>query len=329
MIRMRQKDWDTLGLLLEYRALTSEQLARAKGVNADAITRRLGQLAEAHGPEALGLVTTQPLDMGDGPGRPRNLFSLTPQGLTKLRERGGLPEPSGGKWDLEARPASPRHLELLNWMWVWLRDLERRAPFLRVRVYSSASPFLPNVSGRRTILHERIRFPHEPTAVGLQPDGVFAIQHQELRKALLFFVEIDMGTEGLTSVAPAPGKITRKLQCYEQLFVNETYRRYESIFSATFRGFRMLLVSHDSAHLPALCRQVRSRADWNFVWLTSRGALVSQGAHAPIWYAGGRLDLPPESILGGEAARMTILPPHESRPTAAASPDAPPYHICE
>ena len=76
MIRMRKKDWDTLGLLLEYRALTSEQLARAKGVNADAIARRLGQLAGAHGPEALGLVTTEPLDMGDGPGRPRNLFSL-------------------------------------------------------------------------------------------------------------------------------------------------------------------------------------------------------------------------------------------------------------
>jgi hypothetical protein len=190
---------------------------------------------------------------------------------------------------------------------------------------SSASPFLPQVSGRRTVLHERIRLPHEPAGIGLQPDGAFSIHHQELHKALLFFVEVDMGTEGLTSAAPAVGEITRKLQCYEQLFVSKAYRRYESLLDATFRGFRMLLVSHDSAHLRALSRQVRSRAGWNFVWLTTREALVSHGVHAPIWYAGGRLDAPPESILGGEAARVMSLYSHTCHPAEAQLP--PPVHM--
>jgi hypothetical protein len=168
----------------------------------------------------------------------------------------------------------------------------------------SASPFLPKTSDRRSVLHNRVRVPGESDIITLIPDGVCALGHNELGKTVLFFVEIDMGTEARTSAAQYPGEIRRKLQCYQQLLSTGDYRRYETDFDAKFRGFRLLMVTPQPERLRALCRLVREVCTTDFVWLTDRSGLLRQGIHAPIWRVGGREDLPPQSILGSEASHV-------------------------
>ena len=65
------------------------------------------------------------------------------------------------------------------------------------------------------------RFATDETSVNAHimiPDGVFTISHQE--KTLLFFLEVDMGTETLASTKQGTGDVRQKIINYQSLFYN-------------------------------------------------------------------------------------------------------------
>lgn len=65
-------------------------------------------------------------------------------------------------------------------------------------------------------------------------DGVFIITDRESEKSLLFFLEVDMGTETLVNSNSKPIDVRQKIVNYQALFRAGQYKRYEKIFNVIY-----------------------------------------------------------------------------------------------
>jgi hypothetical protein len=79
--------------------------------------------------------------------------------------------------------------------------------------------------GRKTI--REVRF---------TPDAVFAITNAVDSKTLLFFLEVDCGTETLSSPQRDMKDIRQKILNYQWYFQSFKYKRYERIFDPSSKA---------------------------------------------------------------------------------------------
>lgn len=96
------------------------------------------------------------------------------------------------------------------------------------------------------------------------PDGVMCLSKRQGKgKKLLFFVEIDRGTE-------APSVVVSKVRSYCQYYDSGAYGKYDDVFSAKFQGFRLLLVCNDEEGQERLLAAIEEARvpDIGFVWLS-------------------------------------------------------------
>lgn len=292
------KQQELLQLIAEHRILLTRQLARLHDRNIRTSRRDVAGLEEK------GLVQTSLHARGTG--HPEKLLSLTEAAVEELRDQGILAP------DLPADCVTARtircidHQLLLNGFRIHLADLERHQPQFSVRFLSSTSPFLPrDPSGRQLTYQPVDNAGNRSSAAGFLPDAVFSITHATQHKTILFFLEVDMGTEPLQSSARTGRDIRGKILNYQSCFRDGTYKRYEAVFGATLRGFRLLFFAHSQSRFQSLCRQVREMPPTGFIWLTDQNHISSLGLSAPIWAPGGKLDVSPTSILGNEAAKSS------------------------
>jgi hypothetical protein len=124
---------------------------------------------------------------------------------------------------------------------------------------------------------------------------------------LLFFLEVDMGTETLATPARTTGDICQKITTYQTYFRSQTYKRYETVFKGSLNGFRLLFLSHSPARTANLCRLIRQMPPSNFIWVTDPTHLFEHGVGASIWSRGGKDQEALHSILGGLACRLEPL----------------------
>ncbi len=299
---MTESDSITLQLLAEYRILTSSQIAFLELRSRQVVRRRLAKLTEE------GCIETHVLPLGRRRGRPENFVLLTSLGWSRLREQ-GMDRPSCAEVDSGAGPhACPRHHLLLNWFRLHLVQMERVLPTLHT-VFRDPSSVLATDRD----LEESLAFSGTTkTASGAPrfrflPDGIIAIHDRESAKALLFFLEVDMGTETLVSARRQSSDIREKVHMYQRIFGEERYKRYERYWKCRFNGFRLLILTHDEARLGAMAKLVVHMPPSDFIWLTNVGAMFECGATAPVWVRGGRLDQPHQSILGQHRSRNAPL----------------------
>ena len=252
--------------------------------------------------EGRGLVLIARHLAGEGRGRPEGLVSLREEAVELLRDNGVI-RAEAPRGDFAAdRIRCLDHLLLANDFRVQLAQVQRIVPALAVQFLSPLSLRPREPSDDRPLVHERFRLDDDCGSwVQFTPDGVFSITHSGPVKALLFFLEVDMGTEALASPRRCGQDVRQKIVNYQAYFRLRRYKRYERIWGCRLRGFRLLFLAHSAARKVALCRLVREMPPSGFIWLTDRGSLLSQGVWAPIWAQGGRLDLPPQSILGSQA----------------------------
>jgi len=136
------------------------------------------------------------------------------------------------------------------------------------------------------------------TTIQMFPDGVFFIKDKETKKTLLFFLEVDMGTETLQSTKGNPNTIEQKVLNYQTMFQKKVYKRYEEIFNANFNGFRLLFLTNTLQRKKSLCELVRMMTPTDFVWVTDQEQMSAHGVSADIWSRGGHENKQSESILG-------------------------------
>lgn len=281
-----------LRYLATYQLITAEQMAMLRDVTVRGARKGLAKL------EQMGLIEARYYTLGLARGRPTKVYSLSAKGIRSLRRGDSrLEHATLAPWDDEAGIG---HQLLLNWFLLHVLHIPRVHKQLQVRV----------LAGRRAT--HTASSDEDTGSAEIVPDAVFAIRCEEQDKTLLFFTEIDMGTESLTSPSRSSRNFREKILRYQDRFRTEAYRQYEESLACGLRGFRMLVVTNSPRRLTGLCQLVQQTPPSDFIWLTDQASMFAKGLSATIWARGGRQQIPPQSILGptyGEVA--PLLPAKE------------------
>ena len=299
---LNKNDQEFLTNLAEHRVLTVTQIAALSRRSPQGMRRRLRTL------EREQLVRTGARGFGHSRGRPENLISLAERGVEVLRDKGVLPREVPSERVVADATHGQDHQLLVNWLRVHLAEMERAIPQLAVRFLSPTSPFLPLSPDGSPIVSDRVSVAgarREP--IRFTPDGVFSISDRESRKTLLFFVEVDMGTETLASPRRHQRDVRQKIVNYQAYFRSGRYKRYQNDWSCELNGFRLLFLTTSAGRLADLCRLVQAMPPSGFVWLTDERRMFEHGVSAAIWARGGRDRDNLQSILGREMAQPAPL----------------------
>jgi len=280
------KEVDLLKLLLDYRIISVAQLSYLYFPSRQMARRKNRELAKA------GLIQISARGYGISAGRPENLISLTDSAV-KLLEDYEIIIPGSSKDKIKTiEPSQIEHQLLLNWTRINIQKMEERIPEINIH-------FLSSVFNHRDYVFKKENTHSEN---GLIPDGIFSIPHKEQGKALLFFLEIDMGTETLSSKNPIATDIHKKITGYQRIFSNQSYKQLNGRLNSNFHGFRVLFISSTETRLRQLCKLVKSMKSTGFIWLTDKNSVFKNGISDKIWIKGGEIDKDRYSILGSSLA---------------------------
>jgi len=302
--KRQSKDVEILTSLAEYRCLSIPQLAALHFSSLQTARTARGRL------DRDGLVEPVHRGYGKKPGRPDFLLALSEGGINRLKDERILPNSLKSK--TVSCPGSNfiEHQLLLNWVCIHVRRLGNESDDLGTGFFLSNSKHLSCNADRTFSIADKVTsngLGSDP--ISFIPDGVFCIESIAQRKALLFFVEIDMATETVSSSKMDSNDFHQKIKNYQAYFRTNGYKRYEKGWRRKFKGFRLLVVTNTSSRMESLCRLVEGLPPSDFVWLTHESLLLDHGISGKIWTRGGRLDSPPESILGPSLAHCSpILP---------------------
>jgi len=296
--KLNKNDREILRLIAEYRVVTATQLAALLMRPPSSLRNRLRKL------EGAELTRTGTRGFGRAPGRPENQISLARPGVDLLRDADILAQDVPIERVIADNAHCHDHHLLTNWFRIHLVQMSRAVAGLAVRFLAPTSPFLAWPSGKWPLVSDRVIVDgNSGDAISFTPDGVFSIKAKEHQKTLLFFLEVDMGTETVASPRRHKGDVRQKIVNYQAYFQSEQYKRYQDVFGCELNGFRLLILTATNARLVRLCRLVREMPPSDFVWLSDRGGMFEHGTSAQIWARGGKDDTGPQSILGRKLAR--------------------------
>ena len=212
-------DGQLLLVIAEYRILTPDQLAVQCDRNAAATRRRLAILRD------MGLVEIRARSLHVGRGHPESLVSLSENGAECLKALGLIDADAPTDQLTAGSLKCIRHEEVVNEVRVQLTLMNRHLDGLSAVYHASTPPVQPR-AGHGVACpgngspQDACGQDHE-----LIPDGVFALTHTKIGKTLLFFLEVDMGTQPLISNRAQNRDVRSKLTRYQALLGDGGYRR--------------------------------------------------------------------------------------------------------
>jgi len=299
--KITNSDVKLLSWIAEYKFLTVKQLGALGQRSLQVIRKRLRFLKSEN------LIIMQERAFGEGPGHPENIVILTEKGLKLLKDKDILSNHARYVTNATKDPIFVNHDLLVNWVFIHLVQVGRENQCLSTRHLTISSHNLNKGNADKPLLMERFSSDKTSENYSMIPDGVFIITDKETEKTLLFFLEVDMGTETLANTKRTPNDVRQKIINYQALFRTGQYKRYEKIFKAKLNGFRLLFLSNTHARLRALCKLVREMPPTDFVWLAVQDQMFSNGLSAEIWVRGGKDNDTLQSILGQKrASKITV-----------------------
>ena len=295
-------DIKLLSSIAEYKFLTVKQLAAITQRSMQVIRRRIRTLRDER------LISLKERDFGGRSGRLEYISFLTEKGLKLIREKEILSAHAKYITDKTAESIFIDHDLLVNWFFIHLLQIERENQCLFTKNLTISSHNLNQGNAENPLIMER--FSSDEASENnhfMIPDGVFIITDKQSGKTLLFFIEVDMGTETLVNSKGEPTDVRQKIINYQALFRTGQYKRYEKIFKVKHNGFRLLFLSNTPARLKALCKFVREMPPTDFVWLADQEQMFTNGLSAEIWVRGGKDNDKLQSILGHKlTSKITV-----------------------
>jgi len=270
--RLKASDYQTLVSIAECRLVTVTQITTLLNKKKQAIWRRLREL------EKQGFLQMDQREFGHGRGRPEKVLSLSKLGVDVLKEKKLMDSDRPYEAVTADKIYCPDHQLMLNWFRIHLYQLENVLPKLSIRFWADSSPFLPKNSGGFPIIVDFA--PVEGSVdevVRFTPDAVFSITDTVRKITLLFFLEVDCGTETIGSPKRAKTDVRQKIINYQSYFRSLKYKRYEKLWNCKLDGFRLLFLTNTPGRLSSLCRLVQEMLPSDFVWLTEQGRLFPDG----------------------------------------------------
>lgn len=115
------------------------------------------------------------------------------------------------------------------------------------------------------------------------PDFLVVITNSSGNKAL-FFGEIDLSTETLSSNSGDKVSISGKLKAYIEYFDRQGYVALSEQFDYPFKGFRVLFVVNSENRMQRIATLCESEGTRGMVWLTTQDRIVPESfLFDPIW----------------------------------------------
>ena len=300
--RLKASDYKLLEAVTEYRIITVAQMSALFNRKKQALWRRLRDL------QRQGFLVITQQEFGRGRGRPEKLVSLGLRGFDVLRENEILRADVSEDVVIADSINCIDHQLMLNWFSIHLHHIETMLPRLSIRFLSHSSPFLPKaLSGHPWTTDFAPVEGSQDEVVKFIPDGVFSVTDSVEGQTLLYFLEIDCGTETIASLKRKPTDIRQKIMNYGSYFDSLRYKRYEKLWDCKLDGFRLLFVTNTRERLAALCKLVHQMQPSDYIWLTEQSRIFPDGISAAIWSCGGKIDAAPESILDSLGCRSPLL----------------------
>ena len=294
-LRLNRGDKMILSLISLYRILTVSQLAAITQRSRQVIRKRLRFLFGKN------LILMKMRGFGRGQGRPETIISITGKAAELLLKERVFSEGISLIPKKNIDFLAVDHELLINWFYIHLIQIHQSLPDLTINPHAPCF-ILNNEKKHYDFFKSLIRIETGDDFVEFAPDGIFSIWHRGIGKSLLFFLEIDMGTESMASLGRNSNDVRQKISNYQALFRTGHYKRYEEIFKLKYNGFRLLFLVNSSSRLVSLCRLAQEMPPSNFIWLTDQERMFTNGVSADIWVQGGRYEEPPRSILGSNLA---------------------------
>ncbi len=291
--KISKGDIKILSFIAEYKFLTVKQLSALTKRTTQVVRRRLRHLKNEH------LIIMNERGFGAGCGKPENIIILTQKGIERLQGWNILSEHAAYITDKTMESMFISHDLLVNWFFIHLIQIERNNQQLTTQHLTISSHNL--IAGNTDSPFLQEYFTKDDASENTHtmiPDGVFTITDKLSPKTLLFFLEVDMGTETLVNKKRGPGDIRQKIINYQRIFRTRHYKRYKKAFRSEFNGFRLLFLTNSFGRMKKFCDLVARMPPSDFIWLTDQDRMFSQGLSAEIWARGGKYHNPSESILG-------------------------------
>jgi hypothetical protein len=286
-----------LSSIAEYKFLTIKQIAILCQRSIPVIRKRLRDLSKKR------LVSIQERMFGKGVGRKEYVIIISEEGLRILENKGILSLHANYITDQSSSLIFVEHDLLVNWFLIHLIEMERTNSRFQVFILTTSSHNLTQGDFNRPLTMEQFSNDDKSGEIyTMIPDGVFAITDKKTEKTLLFFLEVDMGTETLASPTQNPGDIRQKINNYQALFRHGTYDRYSDIINYKLNGFRLLFLTNSLSRMKSICQLVQSMPPSNFIWVTNQQTVFNKGVAAEIWARGGHYNRKPESIISKKLA---------------------------
>jgi len=301
--KITKGDVELLSCIAEYKFLTVKQLAALSQRSKQVIRRRLRFFESEY------LIVMKERGFGKGSGRRENIIILSEKGMELLRDKDILSSHGTYITNKTSEPMFIDHDLLVNWFFIHLLQIGRDNPRFITQHLTISAHNLKEGNAEKPFLQERFSTDQDHEKINkMIPDGVFTIHDKESEKSLLFFLEVDMGTETLAKIDRTPGDVRQKIINYQALFQSKHYKRYEKFFNAEFIGFRLFFLTELPATMKAICGLIQEMPPSKFIWVTDQERMFSHGVSAEIWARSGWYDKPPESILGRKLAfESTVL----------------------
>jgi len=302
--RFKSSDLRILTSLAECRVLRVPQIMSLHPdlTSKQSAGRRLSQL------EKKGLVDSFARGYGNKRGRPEKVYTIGKQGFEILLGEKILNENARFESINGRKTQCLNHQLLLNWFRIHLNHLSDVLPRLNVSILTESTSSFSGTDGSCHTISDSVDVPGIRKPVCFIPDAVFKITDNETGNNLLFFLEVDMGTETVASPKRKQNDVRQKIINYQNYFKSEKYKRYSHTWRCGFNGFRLLLFTHSSKRLMQLSRLVTDMPPSDFVWLTDYTRLTTSGLASAIWSRGGKSSVPLQSILGPSLSKPPPLP---------------------
>jgi len=275
-------DVNTLYSICGFRAISISQLAILCDTSQQMVRRRIRSF------EKQGLVETTSRGFGKSMGRPEKVVFLSFNGLKYIQKSGMVGENVSIEENSVMNSRIVEHQLMLNWIRLHLMQLNHEWNEISL---DFLSPVFNSESYRIRIENKRI-------GSLLIPDGIFSITHKKQNKSLLFFLEVDRGTETLVSKNPLVKDIRNKIVGYQEIFSAKSYKNFDRNFGHDFKGFRVLFVSASEKRFEQINRLIRRIPQTDFVWNSTIEIIKQLGIFDQIWAKGDNVEGELFSILG-------------------------------
>lgn len=119
------------------------------------------------------------------------------------------------------------------------------------------------------------------------PDGVMCMENPSRQKRALFFIEVDLGSEKITTTKKDQYSLMKKMLVYREWLREKNHSPYCKYFDYDFKGFRVLVIMNNQTRIRKLRKELCKNNIRKFIYITEQTEIKSESILKHIWQIPG------------------------------------------